>query len=185
MCSQTKEYHEQKDVKLEIYGHHECHSLKHLLDMNQMALVISIDGGGFDLQNNEMFELHTGAWHGKTDSAGKKEVNPILLDKQLSFGSIYNFTTRLLGFSTGYPKGSQAGSVMGMAAWGSSRNTHLFEDEFIWQNTSAKNQKRDEAQSEYFEDKVTAYLQGGKSENEILKLKFNIAADFKICLKKD
>ena len=109
-----------KTLNLEIYGHHECHSFEAFArhESNE-ALIISIDGGGFDLQNNEMFELHTGAWHGKTDSTGKKEVNPILLDKQLSFGSIYNVTTRLLGFSTGYPKGSQAGSVMGMAAWGS------------------------------------------------------------------
>ena len=60
-----------------------------------------------------------------------------------------------------------------------SRETlHLFKDDFLWQNTSAKNQKRNEVfkSRKYFEDRVATYLRGGGSEDDILKLKFNIAA---------
>ena len=169
-----------KELTFSIYGHHECHAFEAFArHESKEALIISIDGGGFDIQNNQMFELHTAAWQGIINTSGKKTIVPILLDKDHSLGAIYNLTTRLLGFSTGYPKGSQTGSVMGMAAWGKSNDTlDLFKDTYLWQNTSAKNLSREKVFSSrnFFTDRVTSYLEKGGSEEERLRRKFNIAA---------
>lgn len=124
------------------YGHHECHAAEAVysvgLNTNKSTLIVTADGGGWDKLNNQPTEVHSGIFIQNADGFKCLKYQP-----KISLGGIYEMVTRQLGYSVGPPKGSQQGSVMGLAAFGDpNKFKNLFEDDSLWENTSNSNPDR-------------------------------------------
>lgn len=100
-----------------IPGHHESHAANAFFSSNfDQALIITIDGGGRDyVDKNHVVTAFT-AWEGVGNKVYPIEI---LKEQQSNIGYTWrNFTEWSFGLSTGYPKGSQMGTIMAMAAFG-------------------------------------------------------------------
>ena len=165
--------------KLVVSGHHKCHAAEAFFRSSaSRALIISIDGGGFDYTSDKrVIETHTTAWIGERREGVRFEecIKEIVLEPTLTFGSLYNVVTKALGFSTGYPNGSQAGSTMGMAAYGDwGKTIHLVSNSLLWENTSAGNTRRAEVIRQ--REKLTERLHKLLNSDDNLQSKYDIAA---------
>lgn len=164
-----------KELSFNVYGHHHCHAAEGYFRCGSSdALVITADGGGFDfsIKDGMPVETHLTAWNGETG----KDLYCIDQDHITSLGSVYDLTTSYLGFSYCYPKGSQNGSVMGMAAYGQKeRFKQFYDDKYLFQSTSAINKERQKVirSREILKESIEKQL--AKSENS-LQDKFDIAA---------
>ena len=125
-----------------IFGHHRCHTAEawgaydHKRNLNNM--IVTLDGGGWDFDNHKLKETHASITY--SDSAG---LGQTAYSWNTSLGLTYIETTKALGFTIGPPKGSQEGSVMGLAAYGEKNySSNLFQNSYLWQNTSAENLER-------------------------------------------
>lgn len=128
---------------LYIFGHHRCHAAEAWGTCGrnrENSLIITFDGGGWDFDNKNMLkESHFSYTKVNSSSMGSTYFNWIK-----SFGLVYLETTSYLGFSVGPPQGSQEGSVMGLAAYGSALRTQsLFKNDYLWENTASTNPNRD------------------------------------------
>jgi carbamoyltransferase len=115
-------------------GHHLSHASNAFFSSNfNKALIISVDSGGWDFDNNgSPFITYTAVYRGE----GTK-IDPIQLfteggSKKLNIGCIWHFILpEVFGLSSGPHIGNQAGSLMAMAAVGdNSPYTDLFIDSF-------------------------------------------------------
>ena len=139
-------------------GHHRSHAANAFFSSNfDNALIITMDGGGAE---EDMTISAFTVWNGNKNKIYPIEIIP---DRELNLGVLWlNYTTKVFGLSgTGGPKGSQAGTVMGMAALG---NPNKFKDN--WQNISLM--KNYALQSEQNQFDIAASLQQ-YTENIIYK----------------
>jgi len=99
-------------------GHHESHAANAFFSSNyDEALIVTIDGGGRDLDKNGNIIITTlTIWKGEGNKIKPIAIFPI--DK-INLGVMWQMcTTEIFGLSGGHPKGNQAGSVMAMAVMG-------------------------------------------------------------------
>ena len=98
--------------------HHKSHAANAFFSSNfDDALVVTIDGGGWDHTPDGVLAPTTfTAWAGE----GNK-INPITMAPESLFniGETWNsITSQVFGLNIGWPHGSQVGSVMAMASFG-------------------------------------------------------------------
>lgn len=150
--------------KVTLYGHHQSHISEAWGAVGEFkkALIISLDGGGWDIDNGKLRETHV-----SYALASSKRIGQLIYEWDKSFGVVYSRVTKALGFSTKPPKGAQHGSVMGLAAYGSpDRYKQLFGDDFLWLNTASGTITRNmtlESLSNL--DKIIASLVSNESED--------------------
>ena len=161
------------------FGHHQSHAAEAVFSTwdqypEEKKIILSLDGGGWDLHDNKLIETHNSAYLCKEST-----LQRIWIDPSFSMGNIYGIVTSSLGFSVSPPKGSQHGSVMGLAAYGySSVFYHLFSDDRLWCNTSIKNKQREATISAL--NSLRQFIVDGiklcDSEDMLFNFKSNIAA---------
>lgn len=113
-----------------IPGHHQSHAANAFFSSNfQEALIITIDGGGHDWDSDEKITrmpydsdgtITTAFtfWEGRDNKINNIAILPY---EEICIGAAYGrCTVDIFGLSEGPPKGSQAGTVMGMACLGDS-----------------------------------------------------------------
>ena len=156
-----------------IPGHHQSHAANAFFSSNfDEALIITIDGGGRDYDENgeEMITTFT-VWTGKDNKINEIEIIP---HGELNIGSMWsNCTKEIFGLSNGYPYGNQAGTVMAMACMGNSKkyfndfyNTGLKPGNYNWDK--ARQLSEDNEQDRF---DLAAGLQ--KATEVIIKDKFD------------
>jgi len=99
-------------------GHHESHAANAFYSSNfDEALIITIDGGGRDYDQNGNIVITTfTVWKGEGNKIKPIAIIPI---ESLNLGVMWQLcTTDIFGLSGGHPRGNQAGSVMAMAVMG-------------------------------------------------------------------
>jgi len=101
-------------VKFSFYSHHLCHAAHAFYSSNfEDSIVLTLDMAGLDYDGSEW---STCVYHGK-DTKIKKLFG--VGSNQMSLGNLWSKCTRFIfKLSAGYPRGSQAGSVMALAAFG-------------------------------------------------------------------
>lgn len=114
-------------------GHHQSHAANAFFSSNfNDALIITVDGGGFDVMaaDKECVPGTFTAWRGDN-----LDIAPIMylrdsttVENSLNIGMMWSMCTeQIFGLSRGYPKGNQCGSVMAMACMGDpSKHFDLF-----------------------------------------------------------
>jgi len=105
--------------KLLTVGHHKCHAANAFYSSNfDDALIVTIDGGGWEMHESEYVPATFTIWEGR----GNKIVPLIFYpERQFNIGSFWaNCTEHIFGLSRGYPKGNQCGTVMALACMGDS-----------------------------------------------------------------
>lgn len=104
------------------FGHHLSHAANAFYTSNfDRALIISVDGGGFE----EGLVLTALTINEGVDN----KINRIKIfdPAEVNIGEIYNHSTKyIFRLSVGYPKGSQEGTVMAMATLGEAKYTDMF-----------------------------------------------------------
>jgi len=107
-------------------GHHLCHAANALFSSNYKdALVITIDGGGRDIIDDQSLIGTFTAWKGDDLDF---ELLAYLQEHEINIGTMWSqCTSQIFGLSSGYPKGNQCGSVMAMACMG---DASKYYDEF-------------------------------------------------------
>ncbi len=128
--SQTflKEYENIKDKFVEV-GHHTSHAANaYFCSGYNKSLIFTIDGGGWDRLNTGLRASSFTVWYGEN---GK--ITPLKLSDEFNLGWIWShITTAVFKMSGGGPPyGSQAGTVMGMAAYGNADNYKHITKEFL------------------------------------------------------
>jgi carbamoyltransferase len=110
---------------LQVIGHHCGHASHAFYSSNfDEALIITIDGGG--IENEQNFPSSTTMWHGK----GNK-INRILTlhSDKLNIGSVWTKCCRFIfRVESGWPYGNQSGTIMSRAGFG--RYNQYYLDEF-------------------------------------------------------
>ena len=112
-----------------IYGHHLCHAANAFFSSNlEEALIFSIDGGGEEIIDEKVLACSFAVYFGEGNKVHQinafgdnfYHINPDAGDKKIvNIGSFWSkCTEKIFGLSAGYPKGHQAGTVMGMACLG-------------------------------------------------------------------
>lgn len=99
-------------------GHHQSHAANAFFSSNlEEALIITIDGGGRDYDDNGDMVITTfTVWEGKGNKIHKIDIIP---ESKINIGVTWSDCTKnIFGLSSGYPKGNQAGTVMAMACMG-------------------------------------------------------------------
>jgi carbamoyltransferase len=156
-------------------GHHQSHAANAFFSSNfDESLIITIDGGGedIDMKNNCTVNTFT-AWSGINNHVWPLEF---ISDSDLNLGVFWNrYTKDVFGLSgTGPPYGSQAGTVMGMAALGDPNKfkNDLMNKEKLRQHASESEQNRfDIAASmqqyteEIIKEKISKHLNSGRYKN--------------------
>jgi|TARA_B100000073_G_scaffold263720_1_gene223439 carbamoyltransferase len=107
--------------KIHTFGHHTAHAANAFFSSNlDKALIFTMDGGGEELQDNRILACTFAVYWGEGNKVYRiaafddKGQHPIA-----NIGSFWTrCTKRIFGLSGGYPKGHQAGTVMGMACLG-------------------------------------------------------------------
>ena len=108
---------------IHVYGHHLSHAANAFFSSNfDESLIITIDGGGEENTEERMLFCNFGVYFGEGnkvyridafDDHGKGDRHVV------NMGSFWSrCTSKIFGLSAGYPKGHQAGTVMGMACLG-------------------------------------------------------------------
>jgi carbamoyltransferase len=119
---------------VENIGHHQCHAANAFYSSNfDDALIVTIDGGGWDVMPDHEGTLFDAALTMTIWKGNNKEIVPLKFfgDRDFNIGVVWNECTKqIFGLSGGYPKGNQCGSVMAMAAMG---NANKYYGEF-WTN---------------------------------------------------
>jgi carbamoyltransferase len=117
-----------------IPGHHQCHAANAFFSSNlKKALIVTIDGGGEDYNKdgNHVVTTFT-VWQGIDNKIYELDIIP---HNQINLGVLWDkYTTQVFGLSgTTGAKGSQAGTVMGMAALGDPKKfkDKLFDQQFL------------------------------------------------------
>ena len=124
-------------------GHHQCHAANAFFSSNfDDALIVTIDGGGEDY-NKHGHRIVTAftVWQGTNNKIHEIDIMPI---DQLNLGVLWDkYTTEIFGLSgTTGAKGSQAGTVMGMAALGDSQKfKHKFHDKRFLYNAAKESEQ--------------------------------------------
>ena len=97
--------------------HHKSHAANAFYSSNfDDALIITMDGGGWDHVGDNFLPVTFTAWTGKD-----KKIDPLWYapESLLNIGATWDvFTEHIFGLNTGWPHGSQVGSVMAMASFG-------------------------------------------------------------------
>lgn len=105
------------------YGHHLSHASNAFFSSNlDEALIFTIDGGGEEPTDERILSCNFAVYFGE----GNKVYRIDAFDdhgtgdrKIINIGSFWSrCTEKIFGLSSGYPKGHQAGTVMGMACLG-------------------------------------------------------------------
>tara|TARA_R110002020_G_scaffold172022_2_gene362168 strand:+ start:558 stop:2120 length:1563 start_codon:yes stop_codon:yes gene_type:complete len=124
-------------------GHHQCHAANAFFSSNyEEALVITIDGGGEDYDSEGNYHITTfTAWKGVDNKIYDLDM---INHNSLNLGVLWdNYTTKVFGLSgtTGI-KGSQAGTVMGMAALGDpEKYKNVFTNKKLLKNLSTQSEQ--------------------------------------------
>ena len=117
-------------------GHHQCHAANAFFSSNfDKALIITIDGGGEDFTSDGKYVSSAFTiWEGIDNKINEIEI---LDHSLLNLGVLWDkYTTKVFKLSgTTGVKGSQAGTVMGMAALG---DPSKFKDNFHDMNLMSK-----------------------------------------------
>jgi carbamoyltransferase len=115
---------EKNDGGLHVFGHHQAHAANAFFSSNfEDALIVTIDGGGYENENN--FATAFTVWRGKGNKIEHGHSYPI---GQVNFGGVWTRCTRyIFKLQSGWPRGHQAGTVMAMAAIGDPKK---YEDDF-------------------------------------------------------
>ncbi len=133
------------------FSHHLSHGANVFYTSNfDKALIVAVDGGGFE----EGFVLSALT----IDEGVDNKINRIKIfdEAEVNIGIIYHHSTRdIFHLSVGYPRGSQEGTVMAMAAMGEPKYTDLFLN--YYHNRSELEKKANRTQQEKFN--VAASLQ--------------------------
>jgi len=129
-------------------GHHKSHASNAFFSSNcENALIITMDGGGGE--ENGVVSAFT-VWEGRGNKIYPIDIIPI---NQFNLGGLWNkYTAQVFGLSIGAPKGSQVGTVMGMAALG---NPDTFKEN--WRNINLMKAKANESEQNQFD--IAAILQ--------------------------
>ena len=112
---QTKNIVEKNGGELHVFGHHQCHAANAFFSSNlDNALILTIDGGGYETKNNLATAFTV--WRGKGNKIEHMHTFPI---NQVNIGGVWTRSTRyIFNLQSGWPRGHQAGTVMAMAAIG-------------------------------------------------------------------
>ena len=119
---------EKNNGQFYVIGHHQSHAANAFYSSNfDKALVVTIDGGGFDpiadveyqtlvdYNDRNMTTTFT-VWEGDGNKLNKGHIFPI---EQINIGGVWTRCTRyIFKLQSGWPRGHQAGTVMAMAAIG-------------------------------------------------------------------
>jgi carbamoyltransferase len=107
-----------------VCGHHQAHAANAFYSSNlQDALIITIDGGGEELDDNGSVVIgNFTAWVGNDTELTRVEVlSDNGMKRSANIGGFWSRCTKeIFGLSNGYPYGHQAGSVMAMTCMGDS-----------------------------------------------------------------
>lgn len=104
------------------FSHHMCHAANAFYTSSfDSSLIITFDGGGFEDDNSvTSFTISEGVGN----KISRVKTFPI---SEIDFGGLWNDATKyIFELSVGYPKGSQEGTVMAMAALGKPKYLNLF-----------------------------------------------------------
>ena len=114
---------EKNKGQLHIFGHHQSHAANAFFSSNHdEALIITIDGGGWESEN---FSTAFTIWKGAANKI--EHIMSVPID-QVNIGGVWTRATRyIFNLQSGYPRGHQAGTVMAMAAVG---NPAKYEKDF-------------------------------------------------------
>jgi len=125
------------DGEFYVIGHHQCHAANAFYSSNyEKALIITIDGGGFDPDpfvphqplseyKDENITTAFTVWEGNGNKISKGNIFPL---HQINIGGVWTRCTRyIFKLQSGWPRGHQAGTVMAMAAFG---NPDRFKNDF-------------------------------------------------------
>ena len=113
------------DGEIFAIGHHQAHAANAFFSSNlEEALIITIDGGGYETKDN--FATAFTVWEGKGNKIKHTYTFPI---DQVNIGGVWTRCTRyVFGLQSGWPRGHQAGTVMAMAAIG---NPNKYKHDFF------------------------------------------------------
>jgi len=105
---------EKNKGKIYCVAHHQAHAANAFYSSNlKESIIITLDGGGIE---NENFQTAATIWKGTDNKIECIHKFPI---HQLNIGGLWTRVTRyVFDLQNGWPRGSQAGSVMAMAAFG-------------------------------------------------------------------
>ena len=155
-------------------GHHQCHAANAFFSSNcKDALIVTIDGGGEDYYNGQHTYTAFTVWQGNDNKIHPLDIIPM---DHFNIGRLWNhYTTQVFGLSgTGDEKGSQAGTVMGMAALGDEtrfRDTIMDKNRMIQLASESEQNRFDIAAAlqSFTEDeirnKISYYLQKYPNKN--------------------
>lgn len=162
-------------------GHHQCHAANAFFSSNfDKALIVTIDGGGWDKVNispdgyqygNDYITAFT-LWEGRGNKISLIKMFPdaqiylgkLSPDEEINIGWVWNVClAEIFGLSNGYPKGNQAGTVMAMAALGDWKR--FFKDFYVHRFKHGFSTQK-------FKKKFEDLLANGNNDS----LKFDVAA---------
>ena len=124
--------------KLHEFGHHLAHAANAFYSSNfDEALIITIDGGGEEPTPERLLSCNFAIYFGTGNKVYRIDAFDDHGDRRvINMGSFWSKCTReIFGLSSGYPKGHQAGTVMGMACLG----TPKYYQEFFKYLTTGNN----------------------------------------------
>ncbi len=109
--------------KVHEFGHHLAHAANAFFSSNmEEALIITIDGGGEEPTPERLLMCNFAIYFGNKNKVYRIDAfddHGQGQDKVVNMGSFWSkCTSKIFGLSSGYPKGHQAGTVMGMACLG-------------------------------------------------------------------
>jgi len=120
-----------KIIDLYEVGHHKSHAANAFFSSNfEEALIVTLDGGGWDKTTNGLYASQFTVWQGKDI-----KIEPKVLDGSWNPGVAWSkCTANVFGMCGGGPPyGCQAGTVMAMAAIGNSDKFYNeLKDQDIW-----------------------------------------------------
>jgi len=105
-------------------GHHRSHAANAFFTSSfDKSLIITVDGGGYE---DKCFLTALTISEGINNTINMIKAYP---RNEINLGRIYNQSTRLIfNLSTGFPRGSQAGTVMAMSTFGKAKYYEMFSD---------------------------------------------------------
>ncbi len=113
----------QNGGELHTYGHHLSHAANAFFSSNlEESLIFTIDGGGEEPTDERILSCNFAVYFGNGNKVYRIDAfddHGIGDRKVVNIGSFWTkCTKKIFGLSGGYPKGHQAGTIMGMACLG-------------------------------------------------------------------
>lgn len=126
------------NTNIQYWGHHECHAANaHFSSGEQESLAITLDGGGYDVIEGVLREVHGSVW--RFSGADRSVVS---YETELSVGMAWSRCVRITGLRWG-----EEGTLMAMAALGDPRRFQAkIAEPRLWLTSGAASEAADAVQ---------------------------------------